>query len=285
MDSTLLQRKLVLLSLALGLGAVQSSYATQSTEAFETLTVTLKAPEEVKDLTINISNSRSFTCPELTGELFVARTCTKTGDTTARIDLSNPSDFGIAKGSEVTVGIKIKSAENDFKVVDAKWTRPNGTDRDIPEKNYDLKVTPVGDPQSIFTIRNDNPPESNVFLTFANLRFLNNSGELPLGAPVGSLSGFLSFDVFFGFDTLILPPMSLSDDFLFPEIAPGAFLYIESTVFVSTADGVALPDSSPTDVRFGHQAPLEEPATYHLIAFSLLLLWTLRLARHRLRRS
>ncbi len=263
-----LPMKVTILSCTLILLFSHVSHADQVTPAFETMTITLKAPETIKDLTIRISNSKPFTCEDIEASQFVAKTCDKTSDTTARIILSNPSDI-LAGPGEVTVGIKIKSPENDFKIVEAEWITENGRRLNIPERQYDFKVTPVGDPQSLFTLRNDNP---DAFLTFSGLRFLNNSTELPLGAPVGSLPGFTSFESLFGIDTITLPPMTVSQSFLFPEIDAGNFLYIESTVFLSSPEGTPL--SNTSDVRFGHQSPTPEPSTYLLLGTGLVGLLT-----------
>jgi PEP-CTERM motif len=243
----------------------QFSYADQVTPAFETMTITVEAPEPVRELIVKISNSKPFTCEAVETKQFGISGCVKTSDTTATIALTNTSNVT----GKVTVGIKIKSPENDFKIVNAEWITEGGRTLDIPERQYDFKVTPVGDPQSLFTLRNDN---SDAFLTFSGLRFLNNSTELPLDAPVGSLPGFVSFQSLFGIDTITLPPMTVSQSFLFPEIDPGNFLYIESAVFLSSPEGTPL--SNTTEVRFGHQSPIPEPSTYLLLGTGLFWLLT-----------
>jgi hypothetical protein len=238
----------------------QASYAIQINPAEEVLTFKMKTPQDnINDLTIRLANSEDFDFVRIFSGIFGGYAASHpSGDEKKGVVVFGPKEPPLGKDSEVTVEIKIKSIENDWKLEEASWSLKGSGEVLIPETQIDWKVVPVGDPQNLFTITND----SDDYLTFTDLKYLNNYPDLPAGTPIGSIPGFTLFESF-----LTIAPHSISPNYSFDELDPLKFLYIEGNAFVSTQLGVPLSDGF--QFRFGHQSPIPEPSTLLLLGSGL----------------
>jgi hypothetical protein len=227
------------------------------------------------DLELKIANSEDFSFVKVDAGPFGGATTSQPPDdkSQGRVKFGPIKNGpGIDAGKTVTVGITIASNQNDFEIAGGTWSSESGGTVPLCSDGGSacpdflrLSATPVKDPSTDFTLSNN----SDQFVTFTDLRFLNNSLELPAGAPVGSIPGFTPFA-----SSVIVPPHSLSEDFIFGNLDPEKFLYVEANAFVSNSSGDPL-FSDPSDelsYRFGHQAPVPEPSTDMLFATSIITL-------------
>ncbi|MEN6373673.1 MAG: hypothetical protein ABFD75_02690 [Smithella sp.] len=240
------------------------SYATQTTSAKEELTFTLKTPVgDIKDLHLEFSNSSQFDFLDVKCKEFSNINKEHPKDNNGNPDptkgVVNLSGAKLGKETAVTVTVKIDSNENDFNWGKAYWTIDGG-EIGIKLNKNDFKVVPVGDPQNQFTVTN----ESDDYVTYQNLCYLNDTAEIPSLTPIGSTAGFTPF-----VSTLTISPHSTSPSYLFDEMIPGNFLYIEGSVFASDALGNPLNSDDVIDFRFGHQSPVPLPGSLILLGSCL----------------
>ena len=248
---------------------MSESRAGPLTPAKEVLTLELKTTKDnTTDLELLFGNSKDFDfvpngIAAITGDFkgIGSHSSITNRKDIGEVSAQAPDPFHLPdKGTTITIGITIQSAENDFKLFGAFWSYKIGPLEGIPVKPTDFKVVVVGDPQNIFTITND----SDSYLSFTGLTFLNNVSELLSAATVGSIADFLPFQSF-----LLVAPHTTSQEFLFPELSPGNFLYVEGNEFVSDASGNPLDDAF--SFRFGHQAAVvPEPSVLWLLVVGLL---------------
>jgi hypothetical protein len=235
------------------------SYATTA-EATEELTFTLKAPKDgTTDLHLEFHNASQFKIIHAESDKLPSHSEKVINDTNGEAIFTTNKELVLKEGEKVTVTIDIWSAVNQWGWDKLSWSFADGTKKEIEPNRNDLTVTAVGDPTSLFSITN----ASDDYVTYLNLSYLNNVLQLPPLTPIGATPGFSQFA-----SQVILLPHSVSPEYLFPNLDPGNFLYIEGTWFVSDSQGQSLYAEDTVTLRFGHQrAPI--PGTLLLLGSGL----------------
>jgi hypothetical protein len=236
------------------------SYARTGT-AKEELTFTLEAPASgIGDLHLEFSNSSQFDFKSVKSDKFPNENHSHPGNDPTK-GVVNFSGKELQKSDKVTVTITTESVINEFNWLTAWWTIPGGSIGIKPNSN-NFNVTPIGDPISLFTINN----ASDDYVTYLDLSYLNNVLQLPPLTSIGATPGFSQFA-----SQVILSPHSVSPEYLFPNLDPDKFLYIEGTWFVSDSQGQPLYAEDTIAFRFGHES-VPIPGTLLLLGSGLVAL-------------
>jgi hypothetical protein len=247
-------------AVAVGLAfSATSAYAGNNVPGKESFSTTIKTiTDYTNDLEITFHNTAPFdftSTDDWNKRGFDHSQGTHAGDPTDKSGAAIFDGASFDANTEITISFETTSDENQFIIDGAFWTHHDLSPADpIPGlKGQGFKASAVGDPQIDFTIMNDSAD----YHAYSNLSFLSNSPELPLNSIPGSIPGFAPFDPF-----LLLAP-GQSADFLFPDMDPGNWLYIEASTYVSDVSGDQLSDSSLFD--FGHQKPVPEASTWDMM--------------------
>jgi hypothetical protein len=223
------------------------------------LTIPNKGTPKTTDLHWVIENTKRFNWAGMTfPAIFDDVNRTKQGLFQGQIDYF----FSDLDGQTRTFAVRTSSKENEFTLKSLKWSYSDGTKEVVDVKKIKMNVTPVGDPMSDLLFSN----LSDSYVTFTGLSYLNDVADQDIFADIGSIGGFTPFE-----STLIIPPNSDGPHYIFPNITPGNYLYIEGSFYESDMFGDPIGDSY--DFRFGHQSPLvPEPGSLLLLLLGALAL-------------